>query len=101
MSPAREQDRRLERTPALEALLARVSRKLSAQIWLFGLGTLLAWTSAWLAFAFLADYGLRVPYGVRLFHTAVALAVPAFCAWRFLLRPLARRPDRARTAVLY
>lgn len=101
MASLRASDQRLTRTPALARLLARLSQRLTSQIWLFGLGTLAAMTSAWLAFAFLADYALRVPHGVLLFHAFITLAVPAFCAWRFLLRPLARRPDLAQTAVLF
>jgi len=97
---SRADDRPLQRTPTLERVLERLSAKLTRQIWLFGLGTLLAWLSAWLLFAFLADYGLRVPQGVRVLHTLVAVVLPCWCAWRYLLRPLGRRPDRASTAVL-
>ncbi len=96
----REPESNLGRTPALERLLQRLALRLSAQVWMFGLGTLLALTCAWLAFAFFADFGLRVPHGVRVAHGLVALALPGFCAWRYLIRPLARRPDRAQTAVL-
>ena len=100
MEQPRVDDRPLQRTPALERVLARLSAHLTRQIWWYGLGTLSAWTCAWLMFAFFADYGLRVPQGVRMFHSLIALALPAACAWRYLLRPLSRRPDRANTAVL-
>ncbi|HUR29199.1 MAG TPA: hypothetical protein VM509_13510, partial [Planctomycetota bacterium] len=91
----------LDRTPALARLLSRLSARLTAQIWLFGLGTLATLTSAWIAFAFISDYGLRVPRGVLVLQAILLVALPLFCAWRYLLRPLARRPGRADTAVLY
>ena len=70
------------------------------QVWLHGVGTVTAVGAAWLLFAFLADWGLHVPLGVRLFHGLVLLALPAFFLWRDLLRPLRRVPDRAGLAVL-
>ncbi len=94
-------DKTLRRTPALERLLERLARRLTGQIWLFGMGTLAAASAAWIAFAFFADYTLRVPQGVRILHSLVALAVPAFMAWRYLIRPLGKRPDTAQTAVLF
>lgn len=100
MQRQRNEDLRLDRTPALERLLARLSAALTRQIWLSGLGSVLLVAVAWLAFAFLADYVLRVPHGVRLFHALVAVALPAFVAWRRLARPMAARPTRAGTAVI-
>lgn len=93
-------DAPLTRTPALEALLGRLSARITSQVWLHGLGTIALLATGWLLFAFLADYVLRVPHPVRVFHGLVALGVPAFAAWRFLIRPLGRRPDRAGLAVL-
>lgn len=101
MSTPTPQTTGLPRTPALERLLARLWRRLSLQIWLFGLGTLSLCSAGWILFAFFADYGLRVPHSVRLFHALVLVALPAFAFWRWIVRPLSRRPDLAGCAVLY
>lgn len=100
MHRQRNEDTRLDRTPALERLLARLSAALTRQIWLSGLGSVLLVAVAWLAFAFVADYVLRVPHGVRVFHALVAVALPGFVAWRRLAKPMAARPTRAGTAVI-
>src|SRR6186713_1205952 len=101
MTSSRANGQNLGRTPALARLLERLSSRLASQIWLFGLGTLAAASCAWLAFAFFADYALRVPRGVVWIHSFVAIATPLVFAWRFLVRPLRRRPDLAETAVLF
>lgn len=90
----------LPSTPKLEALLTRLSRQLSTQVWLHGLGTLLAVTATWLLFVFLADVGLHVPKAVRWLHFGLLLAIPGFFLRRDLLQPLGRRPDRSGLAVL-
>ena len=87
-------------TPAIDALFARLDRRIVAQIWLWGLGTVAGLAVAWLAFAFLADWALHVPKIVRLLHAAVLVLIPCVGLWRFLARPLARRPDREGLAVL-
>ncbi|MEO6709134.1 MAG: hypothetical protein ABI054_10115 [Planctomycetota bacterium] len=101
MTSSRANDPNLGRTPALARLLERLSSRLTSQIWLFGLGTLAAASCAWLVFAFFADYALRVPRSVVWLSSFVAIATPLVCAWRFLVRPLRRRPDLAETAVLF
>lgn len=65
-----------------------------------GLGVVSTVFCAWLAFAFLADWALHVPRGVRWFHLAVCVLVPAAALWRFGLKPWLARPDRAGLAVL-
>ena len=90
----------LSQTPALGRLLSRLHQRLTRQVWLFGIGTLLGVISLWLTFAFFADWALRVPRGVRIFHLLVLIALPIWTLSRFLLRPLRRRPDRAGLAIL-
>lgn len=90
----------LPATPAVERLLARMKQRLSRLIWLSGLGTLVAAGSAALLLAFLADWTLHLPKGVRWFHLLLLLAVPTFFLLRDLWRPLMARPDRAGLAVL-
>jgi hypothetical protein len=100
MPPAPNPQRPLAATPVLEGLLRRLRSRLTRQVWLFGAGTLLGLVSVWLAFAFFADWALRVPRGVRLFHLVVLIVLPLLAAWRFLVEPLRRRPDRAGLALL-
>ncbi len=87
-------------TPRVEALLARLRTRLTTQILLHGLGTVLLVTSIWLCFAFIADWILHVPAGVRWAHLIVLIAVPCFFFWRELVRHLQRRPDAQGLAVL-
>lgn len=87
-------------TPALERLLDVLRRRLIAKIWLHGLGTSLLVGAAWLAFAFVADWGLRVPQAVRILHALILLGLLGFFLWRDLLRPLRRVPGRAGLALL-
>lgn len=86
--------------PRVEALLSRLRSRLTRQILLHGLGTVLLIVAAWLVFAFFADWLLHVPAPVRWFHLAVLLAAPAYFLWRELLRHLGRRPDDSGLAVL-
>ncbi len=87
-------------TPALDRLIASVRARLGRLVFLHGLGTTAAVAAGWLAFAFLADWLLHVPAPVRVFHLLVLVALPAFVAARWLVRPLRARPDAAGTAVL-
>ena len=87
-------------TPRVEALLARLKTRLTTQILLHGSGTLLLVTAGWLAFAFLADWFLHVPVGVRWFHLLVLIAVPGYLFWREFIRHLRARPDAEGLAVL-
>lgn len=97
---APQRDLPLGRTPTLERLLAGVRARLTRQVWLHGTGSLLVVASAWLLFAFVADWALHVPAGVRWLHLAGLIGLPAFVVWRELWKHLSRRPDRAGLAVL-
>ncbi len=90
----------LPATPAVERLLGRVGGRLTRLIWVSGLGTLVAAVAAALLLAFVADWTLHLPKGVRWFHLLLLLAVPTFFVLRDLWRPLTSRPDRAGIAVL-
>jgi hypothetical protein len=90
----------LPATPAVERLLARVGGRLTRLIWLSGLGTLVAAVAGALLLAFVADWTLHLPKGVRWVHLLLLLAVPTFFVLRDLWRPLTSRPDRAGLAVL-
>lgn len=98
--PNTDRDVRLDRTPTVERLLSRLRARLTRQVWLHGSGSLLTVASLWLLFAFLADWALHVPAGVRWLHLAVLVGLPCFVLWRELWRHLVRRPDRAGLAVL-
>ena len=90
----------LRSTPHLAATLAALRARLVRAVWLRGVGFALLGLTAWLGFAFVADFGLHVPRAVRVFHLAVLLGLAGFLAWRFVLRPLRRIPDEAGLAVL-
>lgn len=90
----------LPATPALDRLIERVRARMGALVVLHGLGTAVAFTAAWLAFAFLADWVLHLPAPVRVFHLAVLVGLPIFVLVRSLVRPMRARPDRAGVAVL-
>jgi hypothetical protein len=94
------QARPLAATPKLASLLARMGSRLRRQVWLHGVGTLLSLVGAWLVFAFVIDFFLRVPRGVRALLLLVLIALPAWILWRYLLRPLRALPGRADLAVL-
>ncbi len=96
----RRDEHPLTETPVLERQLRRLRSSLVILVLLHGIGTVLAVGAAWLVFAFLADWGLHVPRPVRLLHASVFVALSLFFAWRELVRPLARIPDRAGLAVL-
>ena len=101
MSQARPKDDRvLERTPALEGLLVSLRRSIRRQVLWYGIGTVLGAVALWLTFAFLADWGLRVPRAIRIFHGIVLPVVIGFFAWRDLVKPLLRVPHRYGLAVL-
>ncbi len=81
-------------SPRLEALLERLRGALVRQVWLHGLGTLLAATALWLLFMYVADRWLHLPGALRLVHTGVLLGLPLWIAYRFLSRPLDCIPAR-------
>ena len=86
---------KLPRTQALARLLQRVARGLTLNIWMYGLGSVLLVCTAWLCFAFFADWVLHVPRPVRLLHLGVLVVLPLLVGWRVLIHPLRRRPDSA------
>jgi len=85
----------------LERLLAATRAALVRQVFAYGIGTVLGATSLWLLFAFLADWALRVPHAIRVFHGLSLLIVVGVFLWRDLLRPLKRVPDREGLALLH
>jgi hypothetical protein len=95
-----EPDPPLTRTPGIEALLSSLRRRILVLVLVHGVGTLFAVLTAWLAFAYLADWALRVPRPVRIFHGLVVLGVVAYFLWREFLRPLRAMPDRTGLALL-
>jgi flavin-binding protein dodecin len=86
--------------PAVERLIDRVARRLTRLVWMHGLATAGAALAVWLAFAFIADWTLHLPAGVRWIHLALLVAIPCFFLARDLVRPLRRRPRRSGLAVL-
>ena len=88
------------RTPALDALLGRLRGRLLRQVFWFGLGRALLVLSVWLLFAFLVDWTLHVPAGVRILHFAVLLGLPVLVLWRDLVRRLRQVPDTPGLALL-
>ncbi|MBK7874781.1 MAG: hypothetical protein IPJ77_03360 [Planctomycetes bacterium] len=99
MNPERDPAPRAS-TPAIDRLLERLRRRLVALVWMHGLSTAVAATAAWVAVAFLVDWTLHVPSGVRWFHLLVLAVVPSVFLLRELVRPLRRLPSRAELAVL-
>jgi hypothetical protein len=91
----------LSGTPALSRLLAATRRALLRQVLAYGIGTVLGAATLWLAFAFLADWGLRVPHAIRVLHGFGLAAVVTVFLWRDLLRPLARLPTLEGLALLH
>ena len=90
-----EPSRNLTATPALERVLASLRGRLVGAVWMHGLGTILLVAGAWLAYSFLADWGLHVPRVVRILHAAALLVLVVAFLRRDLLRPHRRVPDRA------
>jgi hypothetical protein len=87
-------------TPAIERLIDRVARRLTRLVWMHGVSTACAALALWLAFAFIADWALHLPAGVRWIHLALLVAIPSVFLARDLVRPLRRRPRRSGLAVL-
>lgn len=91
---------RPERAPSLERLLERLARRLRVHVLAHGLGRVALGAAGWACVAFLLDRWLHLPAGVRVLHTAILLALPAFLAWRELFLPLRRIPGRDGLALL-
>lgn len=87
-------------TPALDGLLALLRGRLVRQVWMFGLGRTLLALSLWLLFAFLIDWTLHVPSGVRILHFGVLVGLPLVVLARDLVGRLRRVPDRDGLALL-
>jgi MFS family permease len=90
-----------ERAPTLDRRLRELRAALWRQAVAYGIGTILGAASLWLTFAFLADWGLRVPHGIRILHGLALVAVVGVFAWRDLLRPLRGLPREEGLALLY
>ena len=98
---SQEPEPALARTPSLERLLVATRKALMRQILAYGIGTVLGACTLWLAFAFVADWGLRVPLAIRLFHGVGLAAVITIFLWRDLLRPLGKLPGREGLTLLF
>ena len=92
---------RLARTPSLERLLAATRAALVRQVLAYGVGTVLGACTLWLAFAFVADWGLRVPHAIRIMHGLALAAVITVFLWRDLLRPLGQLPRQEGLTLLF
>jgi hypothetical protein len=90
----------LARTPQLAARLAALRRALLVAAWTRGLALVAACAAAFAAWAFVADWGLRVPLWVRTVHAVALVAIVAFALWRWLVTPLRRQPDARDLALL-
>jgi hypothetical protein len=93
-------DAPLTSTPTVGRRLAALRARLVVKIWQHGAGTILLVGALALAYAFLADWVLRVPRPLRIFHAILCLAVIGFFTWRDLLRPRRRIPGRVGLAIL-
>ena len=87
-------------TPRVDALLQRLRGRIVSMIWLHGLGSVAAVAGAWLLFHFLLDWLLHVPAPVRILHTVLLVALPAFVLGRELVMRLKRVPERAELALI-
>lgn len=77
---------RLSATPVLARRLDELQRRLRLSVGLWAAGTVVLAASLWLAFSFLADWGLRVPSGVRWIHLVVLFGGTGYLIHREGLR---------------
>ena len=91
----------LDETPRIEHLLGALRRRLSALIVFYGVGTVVGVVAGWLVFAYLADWGLRVPKTVRILHGLVLAGLVVAFVWRDLIRPMRRIPGSPGLALLF
>ena len=89
MNPTRD-----TRTPALDSLLRTAQTRLRRRVWSYGIGTVFGVLAGWVAFAFFADYILRVPFAVRVWHGFFTFALVGYFIWREFVRPFRRRESR-------
>jgi hypothetical protein len=87
-------------TKNLDRVLERLRARMTRLVWTHGLSTVVGAAAAILLLAFVVDWGLHVPRGVRWIHLAALCAIPAWLAVRALLRPLRARPGITDCAVL-
>ena len=87
-------------TPRLEALLGRLERALVRNVWLYGLGTVVAAGAAWLLFMYLSDRLLKLPAPIRWIHLLVLVGGVVFLCLRTIVRHRRRVPDRVGLAML-
>lgn len=90
----------LRATPTVARKLAALRARLAVKVWQHGAGTILFAGSLVLAFAFLADWGLRVPRALRILHGILFLVVVVLFVYRDLLRPRRRLPGTVGLAIL-
>lgn len=90
----------LTQTPALEKLLQGLRGQLRLLILAEGFGSALIAVGLWCAFAFLADFVLGVPRGIRIAHGILLALLPLAALVRFGLRHLGQMPGRRGMAVL-
>ncbi len=98
--PSNPTIRSLKQTPALESVLKKLRGQLRLLILAEGFGTALITVAAWCAFAFVADFALGVPRGIRMAHGVLLALLPVLALFRFGLRHLAKIPDQRGMAVL-
>ncbi len=87
-------------TKNLDRVLERLRSRMTRLVWTHGLSTVVGSAAAILLLAFLVDWSLHVPRGVRWIHLAALAAIPVWLAIRALVRPLRARPDVTECAVL-
>lgn len=90
----------IAKTPRLDALLRRLKGTLVRNVWLYGLGTLVAAAATWLLFMYVADRVLKLPTPIRLIHLGVLVAGSVAILQRTLVRHRRRIPDRTGLAML-
>jgi hypothetical protein len=86
--------------PGVDRLLVEQLARLRVRYALHGIGLMLALPAAAVVLLFAADHLLRLPLPIRLFHTALFVALTVFCALRFLRYPLTRTFDQVDVALL-
>lgn len=86
--------------PQTRALLTRLRRRLRRFAWQHEIGWTLLVTCGWWLFTYGLDYFLHLPAPVRMFHTAVLVAIPTWFLGRRLVRHLTHLPSEAGLAVL-
>jgi len=93
-------DIRLERTPRLASLLARLRTLLVRRTALDALGRVALVLGAWVLVALLLDYTLELPRAVRIAGLVALVGVLAAIVRRRVFRALRRMPDAAGLALL-